>query len=85
MPIAKIESVMRNNCRIQSGVKVHEDQVFRGYIMSGATIHDVQLCRARVMAVGLFVVRFSIEGLSIVLSLLIVGVVNSSSRQFVWY
>jgi hypothetical protein len=40
--------------------------------MSGATIHDAQLWRARVMAVGLFVVGFSIvDDLSIVLSLLI--------------
>jgi hypothetical protein len=72
MPIAMTESVISNSCRIQSGVNVHEDQVFRGYIMSGATIHDAQLWRARVIAVGLFVVGFSIvDDLSIVLSLLI--------------
>jgi hypothetical protein len=71
MPIAMTESVISNSCRIQSGVNVHEDQVFRGYIMSGATIHDAQLWRARVIAVGLFVVGFSIvDDLSIVLSLL---------------
>jgi hypothetical protein len=68
MPIAMTESVISNSCRIQSGVNAHEDQVFRGYIISGATIHDVQLWRARVMAVGLFVVGFSIADLSIVLS-----------------
>jgi hypothetical protein len=81
------ESVMSNSCRIQRGVNVHEDQVFRGYIMSGATIHDAQLWRARVMAVGLVVVDFSVVDLSIVLSLLVVGRRSLSrlSVIFVWY
>jgi hypothetical protein len=80
------ESVMSNSCRIQRGVNVHEDQVFRGYIMSGATIHDTQLWRARVMAVRLFVVGFSIVDLSIVLSL-VVGRRSLIRRfvRFVWY
>jgi hypothetical protein len=41
--------------------------------MSGATIHDAQLWRARVMGVDLLVVGFSIADLSIMLSLLVVG------------
>ena len=47
MAMMRIESVMRNICRIQSGVKAHEFQVFRGYDMSGATIHEVQPERTR--------------------------------------
>ena len=42
MPIVMTELVMRNICRIQSGVNAHELHVFRGYDMSGATIHEVQ-------------------------------------------
>jgi hypothetical protein len=45
MPLAMIVSVNKNICKIQSGVNVHELQVLRGYDMSGATIHDVQLWR----------------------------------------
>jgi hypothetical protein len=46
MPAAMIVSVNKNICKIQSGVNVQELQVLRGYDMSGATIHDVQLWRA---------------------------------------
>jgi hypothetical protein len=47
MPMVMIESVMRSICRIQRGVNTHEFQVFRGYDMSGATIHEVQPERTR--------------------------------------
>ena len=46
-----MESVMRSICRIQSGVRAQELQVFRGYDMSGATIHDV-LWRTRPVIFG---------------------------------
>jgi len=46
IPTVMIELVNRIICKIQSGVSVHELQVLRGYDMSGATIHDVQVWRA---------------------------------------
>lgn len=51
MAIMMIESVMSSICRIQSGVRAHEFQVFREYDMSGATIHDV-LWRTRSVIFG---------------------------------
>lgn len=52
MAMVRIESVMRNICRIQSGVNAHEFQVFRGYDMRGATIHDMQPYWARFVIFG---------------------------------
>jgi hypothetical protein len=52
MPMVIIESVMRSICKIQSGVNTHEFQVFRGYDMSGATIHEVQPERTRSVDFG---------------------------------
>jgi hypothetical protein len=51
MAMMMIESVMRSICKIHSGVRAHEFQVFRGYDMSGATIHEVP-CRTRSVIFG---------------------------------
>lgn len=65
MPIVMIEFVRRNICIIQSGVKVHELQVLRGYDMSGATIHDVHVRWACLMVEG-FEAILEVEGFSMV-------------------
>lgn len=63
-----IVSVNKNICKIQSGVNVHELQVLRGYDMSGATIHDVQLWRTRVVDLCSFPVFSMSPVFSIVMS-----------------